>query len=822
MANILPVQKVLDALDARLFHPTTLFQDNEGMIWIGTKSTGAVILDPYNNIIWSVGELKGKDVSTILGDALGFVWVATKNGLYKYDSQGRLHDRYLRGGYDGENAYMDNSYCILPDGVILLGTMRGVVIVNPMAERGQEEVALCLEDLRVHNYLVRPGKSAPIDKPMPFSPHVRLKYDQNSFSISFTSLNYSHSYEGSYSYMLEGFDQHWIDSGNQHEAFYSNVPPGKYTFRARFSSASGDEAIGSTSCEVTILPAPWLSSPAKAAYSLLFLLLMGLGLYSYRRSYRNRQEMRRIEDEKRQEQQMNEIIKKYFANVAHQLRTPLTLIYGPVDTLYSRAKLSGQDKDLLRVLRYNTDRMLGLVNQIMNFHSLESDALALQVCRCDLVTPLLKAMDLYRINAQEKNISFVTTGFEDNIFAYADIDKVTAVLDNLLSNALKFTREGGDISVSLSIDGSYAQLDVTNSGSHLPEGHEDVIFSRFYQEEAPSGDNAVRGSGVGLYYARKLAVLHHGTLTCRNLDNAEGVCFSLRIPVVPEAFTPEEILEAAKSDRTPGGGGVEDFMVVVPEKVGNPASLLNPKVLLVDDDVDITYYLRTLLSSSFQVRCCYDAESAIAELERDAPDLIISDIMMTGMSGLDFCSRIKGDLQYCHIPVVLLTAKDSIQDQIEGLNVGADAYVTKPFHADYLITLATNLVKSRARLRAQLSETVGMPTTDDNSLSPQDRAFLEQLYSIWDEQLSNPEFNIAAAVEQMHISHTKFIYKVKGLTGYTPSELFKNYKLNKAAAMIREGKFNVSEVADMAGFGTLAHFSRAFKKKFGVSPSEYK
>ena len=822
LANLFPVQKVLDALGAKLFHPTTMLEDSKGKIWIGTKSTGALVIDQENNNIRCINEVKGKDVSTILEDSLGHVWVATKNGLYSYDLDGELLDRYFREGYEGENAYMDNCYCILPDGIILLGTMRGVVIVNPFVGRESQKEVFCMEDLRVHNVLVTPGKDAPIDKLMPFSPQVRLKHNQNAFSISFSSLNYSNPYEGAYSYILEGFDQHWIDSGTQHEAFYSNVPPGKYTFRARISSAKGDSAIGSASCEVVILPAPWLSFPAKVAYWLLFSTLIGLGVLSYVRSHRNKQEMLRIANEKKQEQQMNDIIKKYFANVAHQLRTPLTMIYGPVDMLYSRANLSGQDKDLLRVLRYNTDRMLGLVNQIMNFHSLESDALALQVSRCDLVTPLLKAMDIYKINAREKNISFVTAGFEENIFAYADIDKVTEILDNLLSNALKFTPEGGDVSVSLSIiDGSYAQLDVANNGKSLPKGHEEIVFTRFYREEEASGRKGNRGTGVGLYYARKLAVLHHGDLTCKNLENDEGVCFSLRIPVGKEAFTPEEIVDVSKSIEKVKAP-LEELDEIAPEEVNDPTAILKPKVLLVDDDIDINYYLRTLLLSSFQVRCCYDAESALVELEKDAPDLIISDIMMTGMSGLEFCSRIKGDLQYCHIPLILLTAKDGVQDQIEGISVGADAYVTKPFHADYLITLATNLVKSRVQLRAQLSETVGMATGNDNTLSPQDRAFLEQLYAIWDEQLSNSDFNIAAAVEQMHISHTKFIYKVKGLTGFTPSELFKNYKLNKAAAMIKEGKYNVSEVADMAGFGTLAYFSRAFKKKFGVSPSEYK
>lgn len=586
---------------------------------------------------------------------------------------------------------------------------------------------------------------------------------------------------------------------------------------ARISDAGGE--FSSASCEVRILPAPWASWPAKMGYVLFGLGLLAFAVVTFLRHERNKEQLRRAEAEKRQEQQMNDIIKKYFANVAHQLRTPLTMIYGPIDTLSGSSAFSGKERNLLRILRYNADRMLGLVNQIMNFHSLESDALSLEVGKCDLVTPLVKTMALYKINAEKKQITFLTNGFEDNLFVYADLEKVIAILDNLLSNALKFTPEGGTVSVSLSYDGTDARIDVSNSGSTIPPSQQENIFSRFYQLDGHGSE--VRGSGVGLYYARKLARLHHGTMTCRNWEKEEGVCFTLLIPVTKEAFSPEELKEGSpasllRTDPVPAEGsavqGVEDGL----------SEGTKPRVLVVDDDVDITSYLKTLLEPVFRVRCCFDAESALRTLEKDAPDLIISDVMMTGMSGLEFCARIKGDLQYCHIPVILLTAKDGVQDQIEGLNVGADAYVIKPFHADYLVSLAGNLIKSRERLRRILSDNAGEALHEEDALTPQDRSFLDQVYSLWDEQLSNPEFNIAAVVDKLHISHTKFIYKIKGLTGFTPSELFKSYKLNKAATMIREGRFNVSEVADLTGFGTLAHFSRAFKKKFGVPPSEYK
>ena len=325
------------------------------------------------------------------------------------------------------------------------------------------------------------------------------------------------------------------------------------------------------------------------------------------------------------------------------------------------------------------------------------------------------------------------------------------------------------------------------------------------------------GSGVGLYYARKLAQLHHGTLSCANAEDGSGVCFTLSFPSGQEHYKPEE------TDHGPAPQTISNDRMVtgtVPVPDGEPAGV-RPFVLVVDDDSDITFYLRTLLSPSYQVSCCYDVESAEKQLSRRVPDIILSDIMMNGQTGYDFCNFLKGDLQYCHIPVILLTAKDSIRDQIDGMKAGADAYVTKPFNAEYLLSLVDNLLKGRERLRKALTDNAGLEIPSDNTLSPQDKSFLNDLYALMEAELSNSEFNIGDIVDKLHISHSKFLYKVKGLTGTTPSELFKNYKLNKAAAMLREGKYNVSEVSDLTGFSSLAHFSKVFKKKFGVSPSEY-
>lgn len=817
-ATLLPLSAVKEALKSDLFIPEDLFQDSQRQIWIGTQSNGVVILDPDTHKYRKVSGISCPEVSSIT-EVGGHVWVATQYGLNEYKLDGELLNIYTAGSGVSSNAFTEHCACVLPGDILLLGTMQGLVVRYPSSRAREIALPFYFEDLRVQNTLVAPGKDSPIRTAMVSAPPIRLRHNWNSFSISFSALDYRNTVHGSYSYKLEGFDHFWIDGGDSHEAFYSNIPPGKYTFQARLSDTTGEHIFGSGSVPVTILPAPWATWWAETLYALLALSILAVILYFWLHTVRGREKLRQAEAEKRQEQHMNEINKQYFANVAHQLRTPLTMISGPIGTLSSAGDIKGENRNLLKIVRHNVDRMLSLVNQIMDFNALETDALALKVKRLDILPILRNTLDIYRVNAGEKGITFLFDGLDGNAFVHADADKIVNILDNLLSNAFKYTPQGGFISVSFTEMTDQACLKVSNSGPTIPEDKLERIFERYYQLDGQSRHGRYNwGSGVGLYYARKLAQLHHGSLTGANAEDGAGVCFTFSFPTDEGQYRPEEqdtgtLRQALRTEKPD-----TDNLSLPTEEEG----LIKPAVLVVDDDTDITFYLRTLLSPHYQVTCCYDVESAQKLLAQRIPDIILSDIMMNGQTGLDFCDFLKGEWQFCHIPVILLTAKDSVKDQIVGLKAGADAYVTKPFDAEYLLSLMENLLTGRLRLRKALSENAGMDLPGDSSLSPQDRAFLKDLYALMDGELSNSEFNIGDIVDKLHISHSKFLYKVKGLTGVTPSELFKNYKLNKAAAMLREGKYNISEVSDLTGFSSLAHFSKVFKKKFGVPPSEFK
>ena len=441
-------------------------------------------------------------------------------------------------------------------------------------------------------------------------------------------------------------------------------------------------------------------------------------------------------------------------------------------------------------------------------------------------------MEIFRVSAKEKGISLVTWGIEDSLSAWADDDKLDKICFNLLSNAMKFTSQGGKVEISLDCltrddaqklfgdcmqynDNKYLKITVKDTGPGIPEDQLEKIFERYYQL-----DNNVRGAynwgtGIGLYYARTLAAMHHGWLKAANRnDGLQGAMFILLLPASESSYSEAE---KAKEGDFVRKKAVNVTQIQEDERPDEQKAT----VLIVDDDTDVVRYMKELLSTRYNVLYRYDADSAFLSVKKDAPDIVISDVMMPGKSGYELCRDIKGSLQLSHIPVILLTAKAGVDDQVQGLDCGADAYVTKPFEPQYLMALVNSQIKNREKIRALLSQATEVSALDDNVLSEQDNAFMKDLYALMERELSNDELDVTGMTERLHISRTKFYYKVKGLTGENPSVFFKRYKLNRAAQLLKEHKYNISEIADMTGFSTLSHFSTSFKKQFGVSPSEF-
>jgi signal transduction histidine kinase/DNA-binding response OmpR family regulator len=537
--------------------------------------------------------------------------------------------------------------------------------------------------------------------------------------------------------------------------------------------------------------------------------------------------------EQKQEQRINRMNMSYFANISHEFRTPLTMILGPISQLCNDASITDEPKLLLHIIQRSASRMLELVNQLLDFNRLENDTLKLCVQHTDIFAALARHIEIFRINARTKNITLSTHGMDGSFMMWFDRDKLEKIIGNLLVNALKFTSEGGHVSITFEVMNrkqalqffpltendlatEYVQISIGDSGSGIPTDKLEKVFERYYQVENRLQSGYNWGSGIGLYYARCLTELHHGHIKAGNRPEG-GAVFTFILPANSEAYTTEERERiAAQYEAFPL---LTDEQYRKPEQ--SPPAKAPRKVLVVDDDTEVAHYLQTLLSPHFQVFVCFNADSAFKTVKERLPDLVLSDVVMPGASGYELCKQIKENLQSSHIPVIMLTAKATVENQIEGLDTGADAYVTKPFAPAYLLSLIRSQLASREHVREALNRNTKVEKIEKSLLSAHDNAFMTNLYKLMEDELSNTELSIARMTEVLRMSRTKFYYKVKGLTGENPNVFFKTYKLNRAAELLKEGKYRVSEVADLCGFGTLSHFSASFKKRFGVAPSEY-
>ena len=797
--------------------PTVVFEDSQGDIWIGTRINGLYLYRRKTNELIVIEETSCTDISAIQEDIYGDIWISTFFGLSKYDRSTEKMTNYYKNDGIGGNQFNERSVCQLSDGMLIFGGTHGLTFFNPSQLTVKHDIPLVFGNLTIHNQLELPYQSNSIDRHLSYQPTIRLKHKQNSFSISFTALDYSKFERMNYEYMLEGYDKMWIDAGNKHEAHYSALSAGKYVFRVKMYDKDNRQIEAVNDIKLHILPAPEASGWAISLYFILFASATFFTVRYWQKINKARKNVLQIQHEKEQNELVNRMKMNFFANVSHEFRTPLTMISGPINTLCKDEKMTGENRKILYIVQRSVDRMLKLVSQLLDVNKLENDALRLKVCQTDIISFLNHLIDIFKLNAINKNINLFTIALEDSFRMWLDVDKVDKIMGNLLANALKFTPSGGKIVVSFDVMDDYVSITVKDTGIGIPEDELEKIFDRYYQVNQTESAYTW-GTGIGLYYAQRLAEMHHGYINATNAPEG-GSIFTLMLPVNENAYSHnEKIVEK------------EDQIFIFPlhseeQYYGKPTGSIDkekPKILIVDDDSDIVHYLETLLSPHYNVIACFNALNALKIIEEEAPELILSDVMMPNMSGYEFCQAIKSNILLCHIPVVLVTAKTRVENQVEGLDSGADAYITKPFDPAYLIALIKSQLKNRENVRRLLGrETKTDNIIKENMLSPQDDAFMTELYRLMETELSNPELNISRMTQALNISRTKLYYKIKGLTGNNPNVFFKTYKLNRAAELMRERKLNISEISDITGFSTLPHFSASFKKHFGMPPSKY-
>lgn len=826
-----------DVLDD-VFIPTAFRIHSNGEVWIGTRGQGLFVFNPADNTITAKGGIHCKEIMEIIEVADGDLWISTMEGLSHWDSSSDKFYNYFTSNGTGGDQYNESVGLLTSKGALLFGGTHGLTYFNPQSVSNRRTANLYIEDLYINNTLQHSFSSSALDQHITEAERIELRHNRDAnVGFTFAAIDYCEYPSIHYRYRMEGFDEEWIDSRGSRTASYSNLPAGRYRFAVQGWNNDYSQLVGEDSVEVVVRSHPLLSPVMCYGIYPILLFLALVAFYQHRRrSKRQREEMAQAIREKEQEKRVNDMNMSFFLNISHEMRTPLTMIKGPLEMLASDESMSEENRKLLGMTTRNVNRLLRFVSQLMDVSKIDNGSMRLEVGYSDIVGVVNQMVDVFALNATEKGITLVRHGLEDKYITLINEDKIEKIVSNLVTNAIKFTPSGGRIDICFDVIsggeagelfsaavergcGTWVKISVADTGIGIPADNLERIFERYFQVRHTGSAVKNYGTGIGLYYAHSLVELHHGFIKAENRDDdTSGARFTFIIPADESAY---------EVDERRYGKEAKSVDVVSSIVTASPSSMTTSeenrqRLLIVEDETEMARLLRILFEKEYAVVNAYDAESALASIEESMPDIIVSDVVMPGvMDGYALCRKVKDALQTSHIPVVLLTAKCDVGSQVEGLDAGADAYVMKPFEPSYLLALVGSLLTNRDRIRGLLGKVTHTQTIGDEKISPYDKEFLDSLYGLMEKELSNPELNINRMIDVLKIGRTRFYYKVKALTGESPNVFFRTYKLNRSAELLAGGKHSISEVADMIGFSTLSHFSTSFKKQFGCSPSEW-
>ena len=786
-------------LEAGIPEPSCIWEDEHGDWWIGTRHSGIWLYTPQTGQSLQI-DLGGKDVdrsiNSICGDGNGNIWASSRFGFIHVSDGGNTV--IIMGNPDQEPVRnTTNSLKVTENGTAVFGTHSRFYFFPRDYSAERPEIPLHLDGIVVN------GSTTLREVP----DQLVLNHSSKQLVFYFSGKNFNPSLQPSYQYKLEGYDKGWIPAGQSLRAAYSGLRSGRYTFRVRVLQHNGAWGGEELSQRVRIKPSPWLSWPALLTYLLLILAAILTAMRLYLRTRMNREKLELSEQERALSEQISQERTSFFTNVSHEFRTPLSLIYGPVKELARDESLGGKERELVGLVERNAERMLRLTDQLLHFSRSRDTLDSLSVMRTDLSVLLRKMLDNFEYMFSQKNLR-ISSSIPSGMVVYCDREKVERIVFNLLSNAVKYTPAHGEIEIKAETEGGKASITVADTGIGISPDKMARIFERYERVGDKVEGSLPSGFGIGLNYAQHLAHLHNGEIKVR-ANEPVGSVFTFDFPCSKQDYDDSNIWQES------GEEGKEPAEPVQEINAGDT------HILVVEDNEDMREYISGFLREHYSVTVAGDGEEAWKCIRISAPDLIISDVMMPYKDGYTLCKEVKNDPEYCHIPIILLTAKADMENQIHGLDLGADGYIGKPFDPAFLTALVRNLIAGRQRLQGLLADRTSSSEepVEDDALSQQDRVFLEKCYQIIDSHLDDESFGVIGLSMEMGMSRTSIFSKVKALTGQSPQAFLTNYRLNKAMELLKTRDFNISEVAYKVEFATLTGFSRSFKNKFGVPPS---
>ena len=762
---------------------------------------------------------------SLAADSKNNLWIASESGLCKFGLKEKNFENYLKQELGSEINFEEGTATSGCDGTLYFGSNRGIVSFDPdNISKSANVPPIFLARLKVMNEEILPTENGILQKSLNEIESISLSHRQNTISITYATLDMSFPENVRYAYKLEGFDNDWNYVDWQRAATYTNLPKGNYVFRVKSTNGAGIWVDNERDLRITVRPSFWETPWAYLLFVIGFLTMLLIGTYILFIIYR-------LKHEVSVEQKLTDMKLRFFTNISHELRTPLTLIDGPVNFILRRSDLNDEVRESLKVVERNTQRMLRLVNQILDFRKIQNNKMKLRVEHVEIVSFTQRIMENFQTIAEENRIDFLFETEKSQLYLWIDADKVEKIIFNLLSNAFKYTHPGKNIKLFIHEDENTVSIGVQDQGIGISENKRKSLFVRF---ETLLDRNlfAQNSSGIGLSLVKELVDMHHATIDVESKEG-EGSCFTVHFKKGKEHYD-DNVEFVVADDIYVTNGNEEPAATTETTTAESEAQAGDPQTLLiVEDNVEMRFFLRSIFAKRFKVIEASNGNEGLEKATTFIPDIIISDVMMPEKDGIQMTRELRNQLATSHIPIVLLTAKTDMDSKLQGMELGVDSYITKPFSAVYLEARVNNLLERRRSLRQFYYEHLmdstpaGQPEPAEaqeqtQAMSPQDRKFIDKLTELMEKNMDNGDLVVDDLVKEMAVSRSVFFKKLKSLTGLAPVEFIKEMRVKRAANLIESGEFNMTQIAYMVGINDPRYFSKCFKQRFGMTPTEYK
>lgn len=794
--------------------------DSQKRIWIGTRGTGLCRFDAKTQTFKSCNAEKmllNNVIYGILEDANSMLWVSTNKGISRlnFTDSTSTHFNY-RHGIAG-NQYNYKSYFKDSNGVMYFGSVNGLTKFKPEnIETPTEKPTVYFSNLKIFNQIIVPNAGKLLDKQIDFSNRINLKYNQNSFTLEFASVNYLEG-DIAFEYYLEGFDDSWSPLSEKLEANYTNISPGRYVFHIRANNRISNITGPERTLEIVVSAPFWASW---LAYLLYAVLIAGIVYLLYRNHQNRQKEKVALAIEKIEKENLNLLHQhkmNFFTYISHEFKTPLSIIIASVEMLFKRSEVQNSEvTEIQQSIKRSATRLLFLVNQLMEFRRIETDHAVLTISKGNVIDFLNQIMAVYRPLLNKKGIDLNVQLSYSVTEIYFDFDKLEKILTNLLTNAVKYTAQNGTITFSVHISSDSVDFSVKDTGKGLNDVQKEKIFEVFYSEDF--SNDLVESSGIGLALTAGLVKLLKGHISVES-ELGVGSQFTVKLPV-PEASELAPVYENRIS--TNEIADVVDNHEQIKQTVENTStSNKEYSVVIAEDNRDLLMLLQKNFKDKYKLKCFENGKDAWDYIVEKMPDIVITDIMMPIMSGTELCQKIKTDVNLCHIPVLMLTAKTTPEAKLEGLQMGADAYVAKPFSMEELEVRINNILNVRLVLKKRLNklaklEGLSIPATNH------EQAFVEKVFALIQENMDKSELDVHFLADKLNISRTNLHNKLKQILNLNTTEFINTIRINKAKELILMQDLTFSEISYQVGYNDVSYFNKTFKKITGKTPTAFK